>query len=126
MNQPKEEIIKKFIAAYNSFDIDSMLLLLHSEVQFKNISNGEVNVQTAGKDEFRKLAKQSATIFKEREQKIVLYKETDNKINVEIQYRAILALDLPGELESGEYIDMHGKSEYIFKDGLIVSIIDES
>ena len=38
----KEKIIKKFIEAYNSFDIDTMLLLLHSEVQFKNISGGEI------------------------------------------------------------------------------------
>ncbi len=126
MNQQKEEIIRNFIAAYNSFDVDSMLLLLHTEVQFKNISNGEVNVQAIGIDEFEKIAKQSVTLFKEREQKIISYKETDNKVNVEIQYRAILAMDLPNGLKAGDNIDMKGKSEYIFKGGLIFSIVDES
>ena len=74
MNQTKEKIIKKFVEAYNSFDIDTMLLLLHPEVQFKNISGGEVNAQISGKDEFEKLARQSATLFKQREQKIISYK----------------------------------------------------
>jgi hypothetical protein len=122
----KEEIIKKFIKAYNSFDVNSMLVLLHPEVQFRNISGREVNAQTKGKDEFEKLARQSAAIFKERDQTIISFKETDDKVNVEIHYHAILAADLPNGLKSGDKIDLAGKSEYIFKDGLIYSIIDES
>jgi len=126
MYESKQEIIKKFIKAYNSFDIDSMLLLLHPEIQFKNISSGEINVQTTGKDEFEKLARQSSALFKKRDQKIITYKETDDKVNVDIEYHAILAADLPNGLKTGDKIDLTGKSEYIFKDGLIYSIMDES
>jgi len=126
MYESKQEIIKKFIKAYNSFDIDSMLLLLHPEIQFKNISSGEINVQTTGKDEFEKLARQSSALFKKRDQKIITYKETDDKVNVDIEYHAILATDLPNGLKTGDKIDLTGKSEYIFKDGLIYSIMDES
>ena len=125
MISTKKEIIQKFIKAYNSFDINSMLVLLHPEVQFKNISGGVVNVQTFGKSEFEKLARQSAALFKEREQKIISYKETDDKVNLKIQYFAVIAADLPNGMKSGDKIDMAGKSEYIFKDGLIYSIIDE-
>jgi hypothetical protein len=126
MNQTKEEIVKKFVEAYNSFDIDAMLLLLHPEVQFKNISGGKVNAQTSGKNEFEKLARQSAALFKEREQKVISYKENENKVNVDIEYHALLATDLPNGLKSGDKINLQGKSEYIFKDGLIYSIVDES
>jgi len=126
MYESKQEIIKKFIKAYNSFDIDSMLLLLNLEIQFKNISSGEINVQTTGKDEFEKLARQSSALFKKRDQKIITYKETDDKVNVDIEYHAILAADLPNGLKTGDKIDLTGKSEYIFKDGLIYSIMDES
>ena len=126
MNQTKEKIIKKFVEAYNSFDIDTMLLLLHPEVQFKNISGGEVNAQISGKDEFEKLARQSATLFKQREQKIISYKESENKVNIDIEYHALLAADLPNGLKSGDKINLQGKAEYLFKDGLIYSIVDES
>jgi hypothetical protein len=126
MRQSKEEIIKNFIKAYNAFNIDSMLSFLHPEVQFKNISNGEVNIQTIGKDEFKTLAIQSATIFKEREQKIISYNETNDKINIKVQYQAVLAVDLPNGLKNGEVLNIQGKSEYIFKDKLIYSIVDES
>jgi ABC-type proline/glycine betaine transport system ATPase subunit len=125
MSYPSKEIINKFIAAHNSFDIDSMVSLLHPEVQFKNISNEEVDVQTEGKEEFEKLARQSATLFREREQKVISCSEADNKVNVEIQYRAILAVDLPNGLRSGDRMEMQGRSEYIIKDGLIYSVIDK-
>lgn len=126
MLSSKKEIIKKFVKAYNSFDVNSMILLLHPEVNFKNISGGLVNVQTSGKDEFAKLARQSAALFKEREQRIISYKETGEKVDVEIQYQAILAADLPDGLKRGDAIDIKGKSEYTFKNGLIFSITDES
>lgn len=126
MSYPNKEIINKFIAAYNSFDIDSMVSLLHPEVQFKNISNEEVDVQTEGKEQFEKLARQSAMLFREREQKVISCNEADNKVNVEIQYRAILAVDLPNGLKSGDRMEMQGRSEYIIKDGLIYSVIDKS
>ena len=126
MDQQKKEIIKKFIEAYNSFDIQSMLLLLHPGIKFVNISSGESTAQTTGINEFEKLVNQSASLFQMREQKITAYKEIDNKINVEILYRAILAEDLPNGLKQGNEINLTGRSEYIFKDGLIYSIADES
>jgi hypothetical protein len=126
MNESKEEIVKNFIKAYNSFDIDSMLACLHPGVRFKNISGGEVNAQTIGKEDFEILAKRSVTMFKEREQKVIAIKEMNDKVNIEIQYHAIAAVDLPNGLKAGDSINIKGNSEYIFKDGLIYSIVDES
>ncbi len=126
MIEKKKEIIRRFISAYNSFDVDTMLALLHPDIHFKNISAGKVNAETNGISEFEKLARQSSALFMERKQKIISYKELSDRINVDIRYQAILAVHLPGGLKIGDTIDMKGKSEYIIKDNLIISIIDES
>ncbi|RPI75484.1 MAG: nuclear transport factor 2 family protein [Ignavibacteriales bacterium] len=126
MISENENIVRIFIEAYNEFDIDSMLELLHSEIEFKNISGGEINAHTRGKVEFENIAKQSVSLFKEREQKIISFKESGNKATVEIEYRAVLTSDISGKLKAGDSILMNGRSEYQFKDGLISSLIDES
>lgn len=71
----KRSVVSNFISAYNSFSIDEMLSFVHPDIHFKNISNGVVNAATSGKDEFEKLARKSAGLFKEREQKIISVKE---------------------------------------------------
>ena len=126
MNEAKIEIVKKFIDAYNSMDVDKMLTYLHPEIEFKNRSNGEVNSHTFGINEFKEVANTSIGMFKEREQKIISYEEVNDTINVTISYHAILAVDLPNGLKAGESLDLEGKSEYVFKDNLIISIVDES
>lgn len=122
----KIEIVKNFITAYNSLDVESMITYLHPEIEFKNISNGLENARTKGIEEFRELANSSIKIFKEREQKITSYTESDDTVNVEINFRGILAIDLPNGLSSGETLAMNGKSTYVFKDNLIILLIDES
>jgi hypothetical protein len=104
------EIVKKFIEAYNSINVDKMLTYLHPEIEFKNISNNEVNVHTKGINEFKELAYNSAGIFTQREQQIISYTELNNAIDVEINYHAVLAIDLPNGLKSGDSLDMNGKS----------------
>jgi hypothetical protein len=103
-----------------------MLLLLHPDVQFTNIFKGNVNVRTSGISEFEKLAKQSALMFKEREQKIVSIKENGDVVYVQVEFNAILAADMSSDLKTGDKISLIGKSEYKFMDDLIYSITDES
>lgn len=122
----QEEIIGKYVDAYNKFDIDSMLALLHPDITFKNLSGGEVTAQTTGKTELEILARQSVEFFKSRSQSVKSLKIHDKKAIVEIYFEAVLAKDLPNGLKAGERISLQGKSEIIFKDGLIVSIIDEN
>jgi hypothetical protein len=122
----QEEIIRKYINAYNKFDIDSMLALLHSDIIFKNLSGGEMTAQTSGKTELEILARGSAEFFKSRSQSIRSLKILDNKAVAEIDFEAVLARDLPNGLKAGQILSLRGKSEIIFKDGLIISITDES
>jgi len=121
-----KEIILKFINAYNSLDVETMLQCLHCEIKFKNISNGEANVSIKGINQFEELARQSLSLFSQREQKIIKYSEEADKINIEIEYNAVLANDFPNGMKAGDKLQLTGKSEYIIKDGLIYSIIDES
>jgi SnoaL-like domain len=122
----KREIIERYIEAYNTFDIDLMLSLLHPEVRFKNLSNGEINAQTVGKSEFESLARQSATLFKTRTQTVKSFEITGDKVTIEINFYAVLAKALSNDIKAGDKLALQGTSEFIFKDGLIWSIIDES
>ena len=121
----KIEIVKNFINAYNSLNVESMIKFLHPEIKFKNISGGVVNAHTRGIEEFTGIANNSIKIFKERTQKIISYTESDDTVNVEINFRGILAMDLPNGLKSGEILVMNGKSKYVFKDNLIILLVDE-
>jgi len=62
----KIEIVKNFIKAYNSLNVESMLAYLHPEIEFKNISNGVENAHTNGIEKFSELANNSINIFSER------------------------------------------------------------
>lgn len=61
-------LIDHYIDAYNRKDIDDMLISIHPQVEFKNISAGVVNASTNGTAELRALAQQSLSLFSERNQ----------------------------------------------------------
>jgi hypothetical protein len=126
MKISKIEVVKKFIEAYNSLDVEKMITFLHPQIEFKNISNGEENTHTNGIAEFKELANKTLDLFKERVQRIISYTEDKDTINVEISYHAIFGKDLPSGIKNGDSIDLNGKSRYVFKDGLIILLIDES
>ena len=124
--QEIKNIIDKYIEAYNAFDIDGMLSFMHQDVEFKNISGGKINISTKGLSEFRKAAKQGKALFESRCQKVENYRFKDNVCYVEIEYEGVLATDIPNGPKAGETLRLKGKSTFIFKDGLIVSLVDES
>jgi len=121
-----KDLVIKFINAYNLPDIETMLQCLHPGIKFRNVSDGEVNAAAEGIKQFEELARQSLSLFSQREQKIIKYSEEADKINIEIEYDAILANDFANGMKAGDKLQLTGKSEYIIKDGLIYSIIDES
>lgn len=121
-----EEIVRKYIDAYNKFDIDSMLLLMSEDISFTNLSDGENNTQTIGKHELAMLARQSADFFLTRTQSIKSMNVTDETVTVEIDFAAVLAKDMPNGLKTGDTLSFRGKTEFVLKDGLIKSIVDES
>ncbi|MCP2044094.1 nuclear transport factor 2 family protein [Pontibacter sp. HSC-36F09] len=122
----RKEIIEDYIRAYNSFDVQGMLQYLHEEVEFKNISNGEVNLSLQGIEAFRKQAEQASKLFKEREQVVLHYQEQENAAAVTIAYRAVLATDISKELKAGDTLTLKGKTIFGFQQDKIISIEDYS
>ncbi len=124
--QEMKDIIDKYIKAYNLFDIDGMLACMHDDVEFKNISGGNINLTTNGIKELRSVAEQAKSIFESRYQKINKYNFENDTASIEIDYEGVLSKDIPNGLKSGERIKLKGKSVFKFKDGKIVSLSDYS
>ncbi len=125
-NDNRLAAIESYIRAYNSFDIENMLSNLHENIEFKNISNGEVNLTTNGLTEFKTQAEQAKSIFSKREQKLTNLHLDENKVEVEISYTGILAVDLPNGLKSGSRIELNGQSIFTFQGDKIIKIEDIS
>lgn len=126
INEKSKKIIENYIKAYNSFDINTMVKLLHKEILFRNFSNGEINTETKGIQEFRELAERSLKMFSSRCQTVMDYSVIDQKITVQIDYKATLAVDLPTGLKSGDKIQLKGMSVFEIREGKISLIEDYS
>ena len=122
----KKSLVESYIRAYNNFDLEGMTANLHERVAFKNISTGEVTLETRGIEAFRNQAEQVLNIFSERQQKIENISFGDDGCEIEIDYRAKLAADLPNGLKAGDEINLTGKSIFRFEGGKISEIYDIS
>lgn len=122
----REAIIRNYIEGYNQFDIDRMVKDFSNEIIFRNISNGEVNLSTKGCKAFREQAEKAATYFSKRTQSIKRIWHENDKSEVEIEYNAVLAIDLPNGLKKGEEMHLTGKSIFEFRGTKITSLTDLS
>ncbi|WP_338130451.1 nuclear transport factor 2 family protein [Cohnella ginsengisoli] len=93
------DVIDIYIEAYNAFEIAKMVELLHKDIIFRNISNGETTTETRGIQAFKELAEQSSTMFSSRRQTITDYRIVEDKVEVGIDYEGILAVDFPNGLK---------------------------
>jgi hypothetical protein len=119
-------LLDRYISAYNRMDIPAMLLTVHSGIEFKNISGGVVNASAVGTTELRVLAEQSIPLFSERHQEILSFEGTETHAAVTIAFRAIIARDLPNGLKKDQVLELAGRTDFEFKDGLIFKITDIS
>ena len=122
----KKNLIEKFVRAYNSFDVDGMMALMHPECSFQNISGGQVTATATGSRQFRELAEESKALFSSRSQTITAYKFEPHSVTVDIDYKGVLRVDLPDGPKAGQMLKLRGKSVFRFRDGLIHELIDQS
>lgn len=120
------DIIENYVEAYNAVDVEKMVELLHKDIVFRNISNGETTTETNGIQAFKTLAEQSSTMFSSRRQTITDYRVENGTIEVEIDYEGVLAVDFPNGLKSGDKLQLKGKSTFEIKEGKISLIEDYS
>lgn len=122
----KRSIIERYLNAYNAFDIDVMMSVIHPDIEFKNVSSGEVNATASGANEFRKLAEQSKGLFSMRNQTITSFETKDDQAFIDVAYEGVLASDLPNGMKAGQTLRLNGRSEFSFRDGKIYRIADIS
>lgn len=107
-------------------DIDDMLVGIHPQVEFQNISGGVVNASARGVAELRTLAEQSLSLFSERRQTIESVEIQGSVAVATIAFRAVVAVDLPNGLKKGQVLSLSGRSEFEFRDAAISKITDIS
>ncbi len=83
-DEEKKARIQSYVAAYNNFDIDAMVALVHPEVVFQNIAGGRVTAEAIGADRFRELALQSKELFLSRNQKVTNFQFSGNITTIDI------------------------------------------
>lgn len=120
------ELINRYLAAYNAFDVDAMLAVLSPEVRFENYSGGQLTAASSGISEFRQLAEHAEALFSEREQRITAIESHDGALIASIAYCGRLAADIPDGRRAGTVLELRGTSEFWFDQGLIAKIVDRS
>ncbi len=122
-----QEIVECYIHAYNAFDVEGMLFHLHDDVVFRNISNGEINLETRGKTAFAEQGRLAAGYFTERKQTITNIKfPEDQVVEVDIDYQGVLAVDFPNGMNRGDRIALKGRSYFRLAGDHIIEIEDIS
>ncbi len=121
-----QQSIEAYIKAYNAFDIAGMLDVLHAEIEFKNIANGEVTLAIQGIEAFKAQAQQATQFFKQRQQTITDIHFEPKQTVVFLDYQGVLAVDLPNGLKAGDTLNLKGKSIFRFEDNKIISLEDIS
>ncbi|SHO57029.1 nuclear transport factor 2 family protein [Vibrio quintilis] len=122
----KLTLVESYVHHYNTFNIPGMLSLLDDGVVFENESNGVINTHTEGREEFEQLAHESAKFFSAREQKITYVDLSDSGATIGIDYKGVLAVDLPNGMKAGEVLAVEGKSFFEFSGDKICYIRDMS
>lgn len=121
-----QKVIEHYIQAYNQFDIEGMLMDLHEDVVFENISEGILTLRTEGIDEFHTQAEKAMNYFNQREQVIKNWDIQLDKVVIDIEYKATLATDLPNGMKQGDILQIFGKSEFVFEEDKIIRIVDKA
>ncbi|WP_164086314.1 nuclear transport factor 2 family protein [Stenotrophomonas maltophilia] len=119
-------LIEHYLQAYNRFDIDAMLAVLAHNVRFENHSGGQLTMVTEGIDAFAELARQSAQMFREREQQLLGLTFEDDVVLASIGWRGVFAQDIPDGPSAGAELALKRRSEFAFEGGRIVRIVDRS
>jgi len=122
----QQELIERYLAAYNAFDIEAMLAQLEPDIRFENFAGGQLTAESSGIAAFRQLAEQSKGLFSEREQRVTALAREGELLVADIAWRGRLAADVPGGPPAGTLLEMKGRSEFAFGEAGILKIVDRS
>lgn len=121
-----EDVIAKYIACYNSRDIEGMLDFVTDDVVFENISNTGQSMRLEGKPAMRQVAELSGNAFSYRRQKLVNLIAHAGKAAAEVEFEGKAAVSLPDGTQPGETVKVRGASFFESRGGLLCRIADYS
>lgn len=119
-----KEVVQKYISAYNDFDIETMISLMHTDCIFESRTDGMLSFTAKGKHDFRQICMVAKNNYKFRKQVIEGYTRIGDTLEVEIYFKATLANNLLDVGKKDEQIAFETKSSFEFKDGLIYKIVN--
>lgn len=122
----RETMIRNYLHAYNTFDVDGMVADFTEALVFTNRSNGEITLRLEGLAAFKEQAKKATSFFSERTQTVQSFHHAENHTEVGILYHGILAADLPNGMKKGEALTLEGISVFTFSGNKIVELTDIS
>lgn len=126
MDADKNKIlVKKYLDAYNYFDVESMISLLHERIKFISIYNYETEIETNGLKDFVEYVEKNNKIHYSRKQTIRNINLENDKIIVELQYTILDENDIKATKISVEDIELFGSIKFGFTGNKIISIVDE-
>ncbi|MBI5680611.1 MAG: nuclear transport factor 2 family protein [Methanobacterium sp.] len=124
----KEKLMKRitdqYIKSFNEFDVEGMLKNIHRDVVFKNIAGEEVTVELNGKIAFKNQIDQPVELFEKREMKIIEQKFGDDMVENHVDFKGVLAVDIPDGPKKHDLIRLQYTTIFKFKEGKIISIED--
>lgn len=118
--------IRAYINAYNEKDVEGMIACLADEISFRNFSGKELTAEAGDKRSFEEMARFAATAFATRRQIVTNWITVADTTAVEIDYAAVVAIDLPNGWKAGQALSFSGTSLFRVRDGKITNIVDQS
>jgi len=119
-----KRIVNQYIDSYNKFDIDGMTRNLHRDMVFKNIAGDEETIRLDGKHAFKSQIEQAFNLFEKREMIILEQKIGDDVVENKVDFKGVLAVDVPDGPKKHDLIKIQYKTVFKFKNGRIISIED--
>lgn len=118
----KQALVKRYIEAYNTFDIKTMLTLVHPHIQLETISKDKVYATISGVKELIRSVHQAKEIFSRREQVITSCKIEGDQVIIEAYCQGTLAKDASNDLKKGNTFRLSGRLEFTLQYGKIIRI----
>lgn len=120
------DVIVAYLAAYNRMDVAALLDCLSEDVTFQNFVDGQVTVDSTGKQAFSELATAGVQAFEKRQQRATNVITVAGTTLIEVEFSALVAADLPNGWKAGQTLKFQGASAFRVEDRKIVSITDQS
>jgi ketosteroid isomerase-like protein len=121
-----DELVRRYIDAYNRFDIDAMCALLTPAIRFEHYTSGALAAEASGLSAFRALAETGAALFAQREQRLTALRIDGDHAFAAIAFQGTLAADVPGGPPAGTVLTMDGSSVFTFDQRRISKIVDRA